>query len=677
MLMTTHNFKNNAIDRKLKNLNLMTRTTAPYGTWPSPITPASVAGNSRRFGSLQPGREAVYWTEGRPEEAGRNVIVKCDRNGRKTDVLPREFSARSRVHEYGGGEFSVWNDRVFFINDHDQDIYEIVNGGAPQRITNRCDWRFSDMCYDRHRNQLLVIVERHDTDNKLPVNFLASVDLKEASLGDVCVIAGGRDFYASPCLSPCGMQLVYLCWDLPHMPWEAAELWLAESDAQGGFPSCEKITGGGGECVFQPQWHSDGSLIFISNKSGWGNLYLLPPGCSGGEPVPLFNSAAEFGHPQWVFGMTSYALVGNNRLIARYFKDGALHLGIVDIQKCQMTPIDVSSNDVAGIEAIVGDDTGACMIASFHHRPPAICRLEIARGDFSILQTSSDVSVAEETISVGVPVTFSSTGNEMCYGIYYAPANAQYCAGKDELPPMIISAHGGPTAMADRGLKLKIQYWTSRGFAYFDVDYTGSFGYGTAYRKALDGCWGIRDVEDVVAAARELAAQGKADKNRLLISGSSAGGYTVLSALVNSDVFAAGAAYYGISDMFKLQETTHKFEHGYIDTLMGTTPETRAGIFAARSPICNADKITSPVIFFQGADDRVVPRDQSKAMADSLDKNGVPVVYVEFAGEGHGFRKAQNIERALESEYAFYARILDLAVARELPDLKILNFGEA
>ncbi len=428
---------------------------------------------------------------------------------------------------------------------------------------------------------------------------------------------------------------------------------------------------------FQPQWCNESSLIFIWNNSGWGNLYLLAPECSGTEPVPLIGIPAEFGHPQWVFGMTSYALVGDDSVIARYIKDGALHLGMVNIQTRKITLIDVLQNDVAGIEAIVADGTCACMIASFHHRPPAVCRLEIASGDFSILQTSSDVSVAEETISVGVPVTFSSTRDEKCYGIYYAPANAQYCAGEDELPPMIVSAHGGPTAMADRGLKLKIQYWTSRGFAYFDVDYTGSFGYGTAYRKALDGYWGIRDAEDVIAAARGLAAQGKADKNRLLISGSSAGGYTVLSVLVNSDVFAAGAAYYGISDMAKLQETTHKFEHGYIDTLMGSTPDTRAEIFAARSPICDADKITSPVIFFQGADDRVVPRDQSKAMAENLDKNGVPVVYVEFAGEGHGFRKAQNIEAALENEYAFYAKILGLAITHDLPDLKILNFGGA
>jgi len=655
----------------------MTRTTAPYGTWPSPITPVSVAGNSRRFGSLQLGNKAVYWTEGRPEEAGRNVIVKCDANGRKSDLLPPEFNARSRVHEYGGGEFSVWNDRVFFVNDQDQDIYEAIDGSTPQRITNRCEWRFSDMCYDQARNQLFVIVERHDSDSKLPINFLASVDLNETSLGEVCIIAEGRDFYATPRLSPCGMQLAYLCWDLPHMPWEAAELWLAKSDAQDHFPSGEIIAGGGGECVFQPQWRGDGSLIFIWNKSGWGNLYLLPPECSGAKLIPLFNNSAEFGHPQWVFGMTSYGVVSNDRLIARYFKDGALYLGIVEIQKRQMTLIDVSLNDMAGIEAIVADDTAAYMIASFHHRPPAICKLEMASGDFSILQKSSDVSVAEETISVGAPVTFLSTGGEKCYGIYYPPANENYRGEEDELPPMILSAHGGPTAMADRGLKLKIQYWTSRGFAFFDVDYTGSFAYGTAYRRALDGCWGVRDVEDVIAGACGLAAQEKADVKRLLISGSSAGGYTVLSALVNSDVFAAGAAYYGISDMHKLQETTHKFEYGYIDTLMGTTPDTRSEIFAARSPICNADKITSPVIFFQGSDDRVVPRDQSEAMAESLDKNGVPVVYVEFAGEGHGFRNAQNIEAALESEYAFYARILGLTISHELPDLKILNFGGA
>ncbi len=281
----------------------MTRTTAPYGTWSSPISPASVAGNSRRFGSLQPGPRAVYWSEGRPGDAGRVVIVKCDDSGRKTDVIPPGFSARSRVHEYGGGEFSVWNNRVFFVNDQDQDIYEVANDGAPQRITNCADWRFSDMCYDPRQNRLLAIAERHDTADKLPVNLLVSIALEQAFLGEINTVAEGRDFYASPHLSPCGLQLAYLCWDLPHMPWETAELWMTQRDGHNGFPSGEKIAGGAGECVFQPQWCRDGGLIFIWNKSGWGNLYLLAPGRSGGESVPLFKAPSEFGHPQWVFGM--------------------------------------------------------------------------------------------------------------------------------------------------------------------------------------------------------------------------------------------------------------------------------------------------------------------------------------------------------------------------------------
>ncbi len=654
----------------------MTRTTAPYGTWPSPISPSSVAGNSKRFGSLQVRCDAVYWTESRPEEQGRAVIVKCDNDGRKTDMFPPGYCARSRVHEYGGGEFSVCNDRFFFINDEDQDIYEIANDGALRRITHQAGWRFSDMQYDSHRNRLYAVAERHVEAARLPINLLVLIALDEASLGEIIIVAEGCDFYASPRLSPCSRRLAYLSWDLPHMPWEAAELRIAELDEHGHFSSDEKVAGGAGGFVFQPEWRNDGSLVFIWDKSGWGNLYMLEPGCSGNQARPLFVETAEFGQPQWVFGMTSYALVGSDKLIARYYKDGALHLGIMDIDSGQMRQIDVSLLDVAGVEAIVADESAAYMIASFHHRPPAICRIEIATGEFDILQVSSEVSVPEKTISIGEPVTFSSGGGSTCHGIYYAPANADYQARENELPPMIVSAHGGPTAMADRGLKLKIQYWASRGFAYFDVDYTGSFSYGTAYRRALDGFWGVRDVEDVVAGALALADQGKADANRLLISGSSAGGYTVLAALVESDIFAGGAAYYGISDMFKLQEATHKFELGYIDTLMGTTPETRDEIFKARSPIYNAEKITSPVIFFQGAEDRVVPPEQSKAMAETLRKNGVPVVYVEFPGEGHGFRDAKNIETTLISEYTFYARILGLPNMRDLPHLTISNFGD-
>lgn len=656
--------------------DLMTRKSAPYGTWTSPITPLSVAGNSKRFGSLQYGSNAVYWTEGRPEEAGRTVIVKCDSDGRKSDVIPPEYCARSRVHEYGGGEFSVCNKRIFFVNDVNQDIYEIIDDAPPLRITSQNDCRFSDICLDSIHNCLFAIIERHDESERLPVNQLVSISLAEPSRGEISVVAGTRDFYASPRLSPCGRHLVYLCWDLPHMPWEAAELWRVQLDDHDGFPSGEKVAGGEGTSVFQPEWQSDGSLVFIWNKSGWGNLYMLAPGCSGAESEMLYEEAAEFGHPQWVFGMRSYALAGKNTLIARYFKEGALQLGVLDITTRQMQQIDVSALDVAGIEAIIADETAAYMLASFHHRPPAIIKLTLHSGDIEILQVSSNVSVPRETISVGEPVTFASQGGRTCYGLYYAPANAAYQPLEEEKPPMIVSAHGGPTGMADRGLKLKIQYWTSRGFAYFDVDYTGSFGYGTDYRRALDGHWGICDVEDVVAGARALAAQGKADANRLLISGSSAGGYTVLAALVNSDVFAGGAAYYGISDMFKLQEATHKFELGYIDTLMGATAETSDEVFRARSPIYNAEKITSPVIFFQGAEDRVVPPEQSHKMADTLEKNGVPVVYVEFPGEGHGFRDARNIETALKNEYGFYARILNLPNVQELPDLKIANFND-
>lgn len=617
--------------------------------------------------------DALYWSEGRPDEGGRTVIVKCDRGNDKTDVISPPFNARSRVHEYGGGEFSVWNDTVFFVNNGDQDIYEIVGDGAPQRLTQLADWRFTDMCYDEVRGQLIAVAERHDEGARLPVNLLVAVSLSGATRGTVSIIAEGRDFYATPRLSLDGERLAYLAWDLPHMPWEAAELWLVEPDEHGSFPSGEKVAGGDGSCVFQPEWTRDGRLIFIWDKSGWGNLSIMSSDGDGYDVSALCSDDAEYGHPQWVFGMRSYALVDDNQLIVRSFKKGALHLGLLNIVTREMTPIDIASAGIAGIDALVADATAAYMIASFHHMPPAIIRLPHDGKPLEIIQVSSDVSVLEGTVSVGEPVAFSSSGGRTCYGLYYAPANVDFSAPPNELPPMIVSAHGGPTAMADRGLKLKTQYWTSRGFAYFDVDYTGSFGYGTHYRRALDGHWGLSDVEDVVAGARALAEQGKADGQRLLISGSSAGGYTVLAALVDSDVFAAGAAYYGISDLFKLQAATHKFELGYIDTLMGTTSETTEDIFTARSPIYNAEKITSPVIFFQGSDDRVVPPEQSRKMADVLRERGVPVSYIEFSGEGHGFRDAANIETALAGEYAFYARILGLAVVDALPALEISN----
>ncbi len=663
----------------------MTRRIAPYGTWESPISALSVAGNSKRFGSLLIEESNVYWSEGRPDEAGRTVIVKCDGDGQKTDLISAPFCARSRVHEYGGGEFSVWKGRVFFVNDQDQDVYEILQDGEVNRLTNQVDWRFSDMCFDHRGNRLIAVAERHNFGERLPVNLLVSISLSQESLGEISVIAKGRDFYASPRISSCGLKLAYLVWDLPHMPWEAAELWIAERREIEGFPSGEKVVGGEGSSVFQPEWRGDGSLVFVWDKSGWGNLYLLPAGCSGGESEPLFTDAAEFAHPQWVFGMRSFALAGDDKLIVRYFKSGTCYLGLLDIPSRSLSPLEASIEGLAGIDAITANERSAYIIGTFHHLPPAILKLSLGSDPAGqdvltlgaeILQPSSDLSVPLETISVGKPVVFASAGGRTCYGLYYAPANGEFFAPEGEKPPMIVSAHGGPTGMADRGLKLKIQYWTSRGFAYFDVDYTGSFGYGTDYRRALDGYWGVRDVEDVIAGAQEMAAEGKADKNRLVISGSSAGGYTVLAALVESDVFAAGAAYYGISDMLKLQEATHKFELGYIDTLMGTMPGARNEIFKDRSPVYNVDRMTSPVIFFQGSEDRVVPPEQSRKMAEILSEQAVPVAYIEFPGEAHGFRDAKNIETALKSEYAFYARILNLPVSADLPPVEILNFGD-
>jgi len=452
----------------------MTRTTAPYGTWPSPLTPRDVTANSRRLGCLQLGPGAVYWSEGRAQEAGRCVIVKCDKAGAKTDMTGREFSARSRVHEYGGAEFSVCNDRIFFVNDVDQDIYELSGDQPPQRLTQKPGWRFSDLCYDPRRNQVVAVAERHDTGKRLPVNLLVSIDVAEPSRGKIYVVAGGRDFYASPRVSPCGGRLAYLCWDLPHMPWEAAELWIAQSDGQNRFPSGEKLAGGAGEHVFQPEWRRDGGLIFIWDQNGWGKLYLLARDKDSTAPQVLIDEDAEFGHPQWLFGMRSYGLVDDDRLIARYFKAGVLHLAIVDINKRVLRQIDVAALDIAGIEAIIADKTTAYMIACFHHRPPAVCRLDLASGELDIIQAGSEVSVPCGTISAGEPVAFSSAGGRECFGLYYPPANAQYRSPENELPPVIVSAHGGPTGMADRGLKLKIQYWTSRGFGFFDVDYTGS-----------------------------------------------------------------------------------------------------------------------------------------------------------------------------------------------------------
>jgi len=643
----------------------MMTASQPYGTWRSAIAAKAVAGKSLRFGALQAQGAYLYWSESRPDEGGRGVIMRMGPEGVAEDVLPHPFSARSKVHEYGGGEYLVAGDDIFFVDADSQDIYLIETGNAPRRLTNESGTRFADMTHDALRSRLIAVAEHHGAGEQTIENTLSAIATDGNGGESSRCVARGHDFYASPRISPDGQSLAWIAWDLPHMPWENAALHVARIAPDGSLTNEQRIAGGDGSAVFQPAWSPDGKLYFVWDKSGHGMLYAW----DGSGITKTLDHKGELMRPHWVFGMQSYAVLDEARIAAAFIVDGEIKLALIDVNSAEVSFV---NSGLRGIDAIAPFADGIAVIGASDSTAPAVVALK-PNGKFETLRTAGDTGLAPEDISTAEMLRFES-GNGEVYALYYPPANACVSAPSDEAPPLIIFVHGGPTGMADRGLKLKIQYWTSRGFAVCDLDYSGSAGYGRAYRERLNGQWGIRDVADVAALARHLTSSGKADPKRLLISGGSAGGYTVLMALAKLDIFSAGACAYGVSDLNQLQAITHKFESGYLYGLTGTNAESCEAVFTERSPLTHAHEITCPVIFFQGLEDKVVPPEQSRSMARSLRTRGVPVAYREFGNEGHGFRRAETIIEVLESEYAFYARILGLEPHEELPRIEISNW---
>lgn len=643
----------------------MTRKIRPYGCWPSPVTAQIAAGKSLRFGPLIADGDAVYWSESRPDEGGRGAIMRAMPGGGVEDMLPAPWSARSRVHEYGGGEFLPANGELYFVDADTQDIHVVEPGTEPRRITRENDIRFADMVLDAERERLICVAEQagDDGDHAYPENFICAVPLGGEDAGEVQTLLEGRDFYANPRLSPDGKMLAWLSWDLPHMPWEAASLSVAPLGEDGRPGEAIAVAGGDGSAAFQPGWSRDGELLFIWDKTGWGNLYAW----NGREVRAIETREAELLRPLWVFHMQSWTTLPDGRIAAAYLERRALDLRIID--PASGTSVAVET-DLRAVGALAPFGDGLAAIGSQDRLAPSVLGLPPGGGEPVLLRPGMEAELADEDISVGRLIEFESEG-EPVYALYYPPANAAFHAPEGEKPPVIMTAHGGPTGNADRGLKTKIQYWTSRGFGVCDVDYSGSAGYGRGYRRRLDGQWGLRDVADVVAAARHLAGDGIADPERLLITGGSAGGLTVLLGLARYDIFAAGACSYGVCDLAQLQKITHKFEGGYLYALTGTTPDDCEAVFAERSPINMASDIAAPVIFFQGSEDKVVPPEQTRSMARTLKESGVPVAFHEFEGEGHGFRRGGTIEAVLSLEYAFYCRVLGLEPAETLPAVKL------
>lgn len=634
----------------------------PYGSWKSPIDARHVAGGALGLSQTQIDGANIYWNEMRPLDGGRHVIVRY-RNGRMQDMLPAPFSARTRVHEYGGAAFCVAQDAIYFCHDSDQRLYRLLPGQAPRALTPEINQRYADLAMDHRRKRILCVAEDHRPAGE-PVNRIVAVDVDGD--GDPCVLVSGNDFYAAPRLSPDGSQLAWLAWDHPNMPWDESALWLADVDAEG-LPSNQRcIAGGRDESILQPCFAPDGTLYFISDRNNWWNLYRW----RHDRVQTLAPMEAEFGAPPWVFGMSSYAFVSDKRVVCAFHQQGAWRLAVLNLDTLELTPVETSCTDISYVSA---DENAAVFIATSPVSPPAVVRMDLTTQHGDILHISNHDVPKDDYLSVPQTLSYPTSQNDIAHAFHYPPTNQDFRAPVAELPPLLVLSHGGPTAAASSTLNLKIQYWTSRGFAVLDVNYRGSSGYGRKYRQRLNGQWGVFDVEDCIAGARYLIEQQRADTKRLAIRGGSAGGYTTLCALCLHDFFQAGAVYYGVSDLEALAKDTHKFEARYLDRLVGPYPA-RADIYRARSPIHHVDRLASPVIFFQGLDDKVVPPNQTEKMVTALRAKHIPVAYVAFAGESHDFRRAENIQRALEAELYFYSRLFGFEPAEALSPVAIENF---
>jgi dipeptidyl aminopeptidase/acylaminoacyl peptidase len=630
-------------------------TIAPYGTWPSTIGAERVAAGATPMSGLQVGGadgNDIFWLAGRAAESGRNTLLR--HHGAHTDELtPAPFNVRTRVHEYGGGAYLVDGTTAYFSHFVDNCLYRLdftTEGTAPVALSQGGKHRFADFVLDRAHSRLIGVRELHGDDEHVqPVNTISAVTFD----GVETVLVHGADFYSSPRLAPDGRTLAWLSWDHPRMPWQGTTLWRADLQGDGTLATPVRVAGGAEESICQPEWSPDGLLHFVSDRSGWWNLYRQDADQAIAALCPM---EAEFAAPHWTFGNSMYGFRSAGEIICTYIDKGVSRLARLLPASGKLEAIANPYEEIRELRVAPG------MVAMLAGSPTIA--LELARIDFTeegveILAQSIEDLPDEANLSVPVNLSYPSANGRTSHAFFYPPRNRDVRAPDGEKPPVIVISHGGPTGMTVNTLKLATQFWTNRGFGVLDVNYGGSTGFGRAYRDLLRGQWGIVDVEDCVAGARALVERGLADGDRLIIRGGSAGGLTTLCALTFHDVFKLGASYYGVSDLKGLDQDSHKFESHYNAYLIAPQPQAEA-LYQARSPINHTDKLKRPMIFFQGLDDKVVPPQQSETMVDALRSRGVPVAYMPLEGEGHGFRKGENIVRTLAAELYFYQRMFGL-----------------
>lgn len=639
------------------------KQTAEYGSWGSPLTAEEVASSTVGLSEVNIVGDRVCWLESRPYERGRMVPVGLNTNGSQEDLIPEGFNARSRVHEYGGGSYLVWGKTVYFTNFEDQRLYKYEPGSEPRPLTPEKELRFADFRPDETRDKSLISVcEDHTVGGSQPKNYLARLNSEGA--GEPEVLAEGHDFYSSSRLSPEGKYLSWVTWDHPNMPWDQTSLHLARYNRAGELENSRVVAGGNDESVVQPVWSPKGTLYYLSDKDGWWNLYRWT-----GEEEKVVRKKAELGKPQWQFGISTYDFASPDRLVFSYTEGGRWFVSEKNIKSGETEDYDIPFTQITYLKA-EGDDLW--FIGGGPKNPMGVRHYSRSSGEINTVRKSTPLEVDEGFISSAREIDYLSDGGEEVHGFYYQPKNRDYKGPDSEKPPLIVISHGGPTSFSGDDLSEEIQYWTTRGVAVLDVNYRGSTGYGRDYREKLKGNWGLIDVEDCASGAEYLVEKGKADPERLIIRGGSAGGYTTLASLTFRDLFDAGASYYGVSDPAELTKNTHKFESRYLESLIGPYPE-KEDVYAGRSPINHVEGLSAPVAFFQGGEDRVVPPEQAETMYKSLLERGVPTAYLEFEGEQHGFRKEENLAKALEAELYFYSQVFGFEAEIEGEGLDIEN----
>ncbi len=656
------------------------KIVAPYGSWKSPVTSELIVADSVSIGDVSLHGDDIYWTEMRPADNARNVIVRRTPNGSVHDLTPPGYSVRTRVHEYGGGAFCVsgaygGDSAIYFSNFTDQRIYrQTVSAsgevGEPQPLTPEIAMRYADGVVCERRNIMVCVREDHSSSWREAVNTIVAIDLER---GGSRVLVSGASFYSSPRISPDGSTLAWLSWNHPNMPWDGCELWVAELRDDGSLGERRLVAGGADESIFQPSWSPSGVLHFVSDRNGWWSIYRAAADFGSVEPVCGTDSMdKEFGRPAWVFGLSTYGFASEERIICTYTQSGDWRIGDIDTASGTLTTVPTPFTDVGTLHVTA---QRVAFTAGSPTMPMSLMRHDLTDSSTTRLRSSSDAALDEGYVSRAQAIEFPTETGLTAHAFYYPPTNRDYAAPKGETPPLIVISHGGPTSAADSSLDLRKQFWTSRGFAVLDVNYGGSSGFGTEYRRRLNENWGVVDVDDCINGAKYLVEQGLADPDRLIIRGSSAGGFTTLLALTTRNAFSAGASYYGISELEALLRDTHKFESRYLDTMVGRFPE-HEDRYRERSPINHIDSLSAPMIVLQGLDDEIVPPNQAELMVNALREKGLPVAYLTFEGEQHGFRQAANIRRALEAELYFYSRVFSFELVDDIKPVQIDNLAQ-